>query len=347
MIDFEPIGLLALGLMMSLNSSGVGVEKAIFAGGCFWCMVKPFHKYEGVINVVSGYIGGLKETANYKDVCSGTTGHVEAVEVEFDPVTIRYEDLLEIFWRAIDPTDSGGQFNDRGSQYRPAIFFLSEEQRRKAESSRDLLGKSGRFKKDVLVSIEPAKDFYAAEDYHQDYYKKNSIHYEAYQVSSGRAGFIDNVWGSSKNYDLKKDAQVEIAQEDLSPQAWHVMKECGTEPPFQNEFWNHKESGIYVDRISGKALFSSIQKYDSGSGWPSFVDFLEGADLEMSDDESHGMKRVEVRSKTSDSHLGHVFSDGPAPTGLRYCINSAALRFVPLSKLKEEGYERYLSLFEK
>lgn len=340
--------LLALSLMMSVSSSEKSsLETAVFGGGCFWCMVKPFHKYEGVKKVVSGYIGGSKDQANYAAVSTGTTGHVEAVEIEFDPKQIRYEDLLEVFWRAIDPTDSGGQFNDRGSQYRPAIFYFSEAQKLKAESSRDLLKKSGRFKKDILVSIEPAKVFFAAEDYHQDYYKKNSIQYEAYQVGSGRAGFIDNSWGAEKNYQLKKSAEEQVEQKKLSPLEHHVMKECGTEPPFQNEYWNHKEPGIYVDRISGKALFSSTQKYDSGSGWPSFTEALENSELDMIEDRSHGMQRVEVRSKASDSHLGHVFSDGPAPSGLRYCINSAALKFIPVNKLEEEGYGRYLPLFKK
>lgn len=320
------------------------LEEAIFAGGCFWCMVKPFHKYEGVKAVISGYTGGSTENPRYEEVTTGSTGHAEAVLVRYDPQQISYEDLLEIFWRAIDPTDAGGQFNDRGSQYRPAIFYLNENQKAAAFASKEKLEASGRFSKKIEVFIEEASEFYPAEDYHQDYYKKNPLRYEAYHVGSGRAGFIERTWGDEKEHQMSKSVKEDL-KKVLSPLEYHVTQENGTERPFDNKYWNHKEPGIYVDVVTGKPLFSSLDKYDSGSGWPSFTKPIDESLLETKIDESHGMARVEVRSVDSNSHLGHVFDDGPGPDGQRFCINSAALRFVPVERLDEEGYGEYRKLF--
>ncbi|KAB7707103.1 peptide-methionine (S)-S-oxide reductase MsrA [Bacillus aerolatus] len=313
-------------------------ELATFAGGCFWCMVSPFDEQPGIKEVISGYTGGHVENPTYEEVCSNTTGHYEAVQIAFDPAVFPYKKLLELFWQQIDPTDAGGQFNDRGLSYRTAIFFHNEEQRKMAKASKAELAESGRFQKPIVTEILPAGPFYRAEEKHQHYYKKNSFHYNLYQESSGRARFIRENW--------KKRKSDEQLREELTPIQYEVTRNNATEPPFQNEYWNHTEEGIYVDIISGEPLFSSTDKYDAGCGWPSFTKPLHRMEMEEKFDTSHGMRRIEVRAKTSDSHLGHVFDDGPGPDRARYCINSAALRFVPKNKLEEEGYGEFASLFD-
>jgi len=312
-------------------------ELATFAGGCFWCMVSPFEERPGVISVVSGYTGGHKENPTYEEVCSGTTGHAEAVQITFDPDILPYEKLLDIFWRQIDPTDPGGQFFDRGSSYRTAIFYHNERQRLAAEASKRALEESGRFDRPIVTEIVPAGPFYPAEEYHQNFHRKNPLHYYRYRKGSGRDEFLARHWT------VKKDP--EELRKRLTPLQYEVTQNSATEPPFQNEYWNHKEEGIYVDVVSGEPLFCSLDKFDSGSGWPSFTKPLHQDSVVERPDFSHNMIRVEVRSRLANSHLGHVFEDGPPPTGLRYCINSAALRFIPKADLEKEGYGEYLALF--
>jgi len=169
-------------------------ELATFAGGCFWCMVKPFDQWPGIIKVVSGYTGGTVENPTYEQVCSDTTGHYEAVQITFDPSVISYKELLEVFWQQVDPTDAGGQFGDRGTSYQTAIFYHSEEQRQQAEESKEEVDANGPFNKPIVTPVLPAKPFYPAEEYHQDYYKKNPAHYQRYSVGSGRAGYIERHW---------------------------------------------------------------------------------------------------------------------------------------------------------
>ncbi|MED3564003.1 peptide-methionine (S)-S-oxide reductase MsrA [Bacillus xiapuensis] len=313
-------------------------ELATFAGGCFWCMVSPFDEQPGIKEVVSGYTGGHTENPTYQEVCSNTTGHYEAVQITFDPAVFSYEKLLELFWQQIDPTDAKGQFNDRGSSYRTAIFYHNEKQRELAEASKAELAASGRFQNPIVTEILPAGLFYTAEEKHQYYYKNFPFHYNHYREGSGRARFIRENWKVRKSD--------EELRKELTPLQYEVTRNNATEPPFQNEFWNHDEEGIYVDIISGEPLFSSTDKYDAGCGWPSFTKPLRRNELEEKFDTSHGLRRIEVRSKTSDSHLGHVFDDGPGPDRARYCINSASLRFVPKNNLQEEGYGQFVKLFE-
>lgn len=313
-------------------------HKATFAGGCFWCMVTPFEELPGIVSIVSGYTGGHKPNPTYEEVCSETTGHVEAVQITFNPDIFPYEKLLELFWQQIDPTDAGGQFYDRGSSYQTAIFYHSEEQREKAEASKQALERSGRFDKPIVTPILPAGPFYEAEDYHQDYHKKNPGHYKRYRKGSGRDDFLEKHWAPKINKEELKQR--------LTPLQYEVTQNNATERPFENEFWDHHGDGIYVDIVSGEPLFSSTDKYDSGCGWPSFTRPIRDYHIKEKLDLSHMMVRTEVRSKGSDSHLGHVFDDGPGPNGLRYCINSAALRFIPKEDLDKEGYSEYKVLFE-
>jgi peptide methionine sulfoxide reductase msrA/msrB len=319
-------------------------RRATFAGGCFWCMESPFERLPGVVRVESGYTGGKEEKPGYEDVWRGRTGHREAVQVIFDAKKISYERLLEVFWRQIDPTDPGGQFVDRGEHYRTAIYVHDEDQRRAAERSRTDLERSGRFKKRIVTEIVEAGKFWPAEEYHQDYYRKNPSRYKNYRRGSGRDKFLSEAWkDDAEGYRKPSDEEL---RRRLSPLQYEVTQQCGTERAFTGKFWNEKREGIYVDVVSGEPLFASTDKFRSGTGWPSFTRPIESRFIVEKVDKSHGMVRVEVRSRFGDSHLGHVFEDGPGG-GRRYCINSAALRFIPKEGLETAGYGRYRKLFSE
>ncbi|MBT8391188.1 MAG: peptide-methionine (R)-S-oxide reductase MsrB, partial [Ignavibacteriaceae bacterium] len=316
-------------------------EIATLAGGCFWCIEAPFEKVQGVVKAISGYAGGTKEDPTYKEVSSGKTDYREAVQVYFDPEVISYAEILDIFWKQFDPTDDGGSFADRGFQYSSAIFYHDKDQKEIAEKSKKEFDKSGIFDEKIVTPIIEFTTFYPAEDYHQDFYKKDPDRYYSYRKGSGRDTFIMNKWNDEKEYTKPSDEELKKKLNDLQ---YKVTQHEGTERAFNNEYWDNKKAGIYVDVVSGEPLFSSKEKFESGTGWPSFIKPIDPKYIFKKEDNSLGMRRIEVRSKFGDSHLGHVFEDGPEPTNLRYCMNSASMKFIPKEKMEEEGYGEYLWL---
>lgn len=333
-------------------------EIAIFAGGCFWCMEPPFEMLEGVGEVISGYTGGTEETATYKQVSSGQTKHREAVEVHYDPTKIDYQTLLATFFRQIDPTDMDGQFLDRGFQYTTAIYYLTEDQKEEAEKAILQLKKDKKFEAPIATVVEAYTTFFPAEEYHQDFYKKSSDHYKRYEEASGRPDFISENWAKEEALMFSRETEVKCEsykcfkkpsktelKKLLSELQYAVTQENGTERAFKNEYWDSKKEGIYVDAVSGEPQFSSTDKFDSGTGWPSFTKPISESSITFKIDHELGYERTEVRSKLADSHLGHVFNDAPKELGgKRWCINSAALKFIPKEELTGD-YEEFKKLF--
>lgn len=335
-------------------------DQITLAGGCFWCMEAYYQEREGVISAISGYAGGKADDANYLKVAKGDTKHREAVQVIYDSEKVSTREIIEDYWTQIDPTQADGQFADKGYQYTTAIYYHNETQKKTAEESKEALEKSGLIDGKVVTEILPFTTFFVAEEYHQDYYQKAADHYNAYKKASGRSGFIEETWArdaAEKYFEEQKEkgnlrGDYEYTEEEkaealknLDPLAYHVVAEDGTEEPFNNAYWDNKADGIYVDVLTGKPLFSSTHKYDSGTGWPSFWRTIDDDSVTLHADNSLSISRTEVRSDAG--HVGHVFDDGPAEEGgKRFCTNSSSLKFIPKEEMEKEGYGEYLFLFK-
>ena len=400
-------GCLTLFIVLAMPVAGPGradAAKATFAGGCFWCMEPPFDKLDGVVSTEAGYAGGDVADPTYEQVSSGNTGHAESIQVTYNPDKIDYSRLLEVFWRNIDPVDAGGQFCDRGSQYRSAIFYHNEQQKKLAEKSKEEI--ASRFSEPVVTEIAPLEAFYPAEAYHQNYYREHAIRYKFYRTSCGRDSRLEELWGDAagghsavdtappqmaragifafaadgksdlteirvtdwqaaqkkvsglvsgitvdekplttavKTYDPQRrivhaeDAAIAYPvkmsedqwQKRLTEKQFRILRQDKTEPAFDNPLHDNKQEGIYYSAATGQPLFHSGDKFDSGTGWPSFTRPIAADAVVYIYDKGLFSRRIEVVDSLSGSHLGHVFADGPEPTGQRYCMNSAALIFVP------------------
>ncbi len=347
-------------------------------------MQPAFDETPGVIETFVGYAGGDARTATYEKVGMGHTKHREWIQITYDPTKVSYEILLETYRKQIDPTDPDGQFFDKGFQYTTAIYTHNEEQAQLAEISKKILWESGRYSGSIATQIIPYTTFFPAEEYHQKYYQKAGVRYAAYKKWSGREAWVhsqddlqiftgrgdsinrpqdsdpqdeesldqldvaeDETWNNQNNLTTFVKPDQEKLRKTLSPLQYKVTQEEGTEKPFDNEYHDNKRVGIYIDIVSGEPLFTSFDKYDSGTGWPSFVKPISSGSVILRVDSSFWSTRTEVRSTYADSHLGHVFNDGPKDRGgMRYCMNSAAMAFVPLEEMEKRGYGKYMELFK-
>lgn len=310
-----------------------------FAGGCFWGTEHFFKQVRGVTATEVGYANGEQQNPTYEQVCTGKTGFAETVKVNYDPTVIDLKQLVELFFKTIDPTTLNRQGNDIGTQYRTGVYYTNKEDVSIINESLSELSKQ--YSEKIVVEVEALDNYYDAETYHQKYLDKNPGGY--CHIGPDLFDLARNANPApAKEY---KKADKETLRNTLTPLQYEVTQLNATERPFSNEYNDEFREGIYVDITTGEPLFISTDKFESGCGWPSFSKPINDNLIAELSDNTHGMRRTEVRSKTGDAHLGHVFNDGPANKGgLRYCINSASLKFVPKENMKEQGYEKYLPL---
>lgn len=315
-----------------------------FAGGCFWGTEHFFQQVRGVTNTTVGYANGKIDNPSYEQVTTGETGFAETVKVTYDPKVVDLGLLIDLYFKTIDPTSLNKQGNDVGTQYRTGVYYTNPDDSKIIDEK--IKGLEKQYNHKIVIEHEPLRNFYDAESYHQDYLVKNP---------GGYCHITPNMFEIARNANPAPKGKVEYAKKDdaelkkeLTPLQYEVTQNNATERPFANEYNAEFREGIYVDITTGEPLFISTDKFESGCGWPSFSKPISENLIEEKTDNTYGMKRTEVRSKTGNAHLGHVFDDGPQDKGgLRYCINSASLKFIPKDEMKAKGYEKYLSLLDK
>lgn len=312
------------------------MKEIVLAGGCFWGIEQYIQGIYGVKTTQVGYANGITENPSYEEVCTGLTGHAEAVKIIYDENLLPLSFLLNLFYKAIDPTTINRQGGDIGPQYRTGIYYQDPLDRPFIDASIQKLQET--LNKPVVIEVKSLKNFYTAEEYHQKYLDKNPGGY--CHINPQLIKQVAEIRVNPSDY---KPADTNKLKDELTPLQYEVTMENATEPPFENAFWNNHKKGLYVDITTGEPLFISSDQFDSGCGWPSFSKPIDPTVIHELDDNSLSRSRTEVRSRVGNIHLGHVFEDGPEELGgLRYCINSASLKFIPVEEMAEKGYEKYM-----